>query len=212
MARRTFICRYKTALTECVEQLLVEDAGPGHLQSILRRLETMESSLQWSAGRLIDTTSSDQLLDVLAELIQVVRSFTRRKQHGCVGCQAPQGSDRGRSHLITQEQLLFLTSCAFTAHQMAEILNVSVSTIRRRLKHFHLSRASQYAKLSDGALDEFVQLMVERNHPFEPEAVRASLQARGVRVPMRRVKACMMRINPQAAALVDLVRRRVYVG
>lgn len=56
---------------------------------------------------------------------------------GSFGYQSPVVFNRGRGrslYLITQEQLSFLKSCGFTAPQMADILNVSLHTIRRRLR------------------------------------------------------------------------------
>ncbi|MED6269219.1 hypothetical protein CHARACLAT_030986, partial [Characodon lateralis] len=86
----------------------MDDAGPEVQESTLRRLETIQKSLQWSRGRLINVNAADQLLSDLAELIQEVRSSTQPNQQGSIGYQAPlvRGSGRGRAHyLITSEQL-----------------------------------------------------------------------------------------------------------
>lgn len=56
---------------------------------------------------------------------------------GSFGYQAPLvlSGGRGRPHYcVTREQLSFLRSCGFTAPQMADILHVSVRTVRRRLR------------------------------------------------------------------------------
>lgn len=45
------------------------------------------------------------------------------------------GGDRGPPrYSITRDQLSLLQSCGFTARQMADILNVSASTVCRRLR------------------------------------------------------------------------------
>lgn len=96
----------------------------------------MQRSLRWARGRLINVTAADQLLRDLAELIQEVELSTQDGQQGCFGYQAPVVFNRGRGrslYRITREQLSFLKSCGFTAPQMADILNVSLRTIRRRL-------------------------------------------------------------------------------
>lgn len=54
------------------------------------------------------------------------------------GYQAPlvRTGDFGRSsYLITEEHLRFLLSCGFGTMQIAEILDVSVSTVKRRLRY-----------------------------------------------------------------------------
>ncbi|KAL4007073.1 adhesion G-protein coupled receptor G5 [Sarotherodon galilaeus] len=199
MAWRIFISRCKNILNDCTQQLLMDDVGPDVLQLALRRLETMQRSLQWARGRLINVTAADQLLRDLTELIQEVELSTQHGQQGCFGYQAPVVFNRGRGrplYLITREQLSFLKSCGFTAPQMADILNVSLRTIRRRLRQYHFTRASMYAELTDSALDEHVQDIVAGNEQIGPEAVRASL-----RVPS------MLRMNPGAAALRAVLRR-----
>ncbi|KAL4009537.1 hypothetical protein ACER0C_003389 [Sarotherodon galilaeus] len=210
MAWRIFISRCKNILNDCTRRLLMDDVGPDVLQLALRRLETMQRSLQWARGRLINVTAADQLLRDLAELIQEVELSTQHGQQGCFGYQAPVVFNRGRGrslYLITREQLSFLKSCGFTAPQMADILNVSLRTIRRRLRQYHFTRASMYAELTDSALDEHVQDIVAGNEQIGPEAVRASLRVRGLRVQRRRVRASMLRINPGAAALRAVLRR-----
>uniref|UniRef100_A0A669C4E2 Integrase catalytic domain-containing protein n=1 Tax=Oreochromis niloticus TaxID=8128 RepID=A0A669C4E2_ORENI len=210
MAWRIFISRCKNILNDCTRRLLIDDVGPDVLQLALRRLETMQRSLQWARGRLINVTAADQLLRDLAELIQEVELSTQHGQQGCFGYQAPVVFNRGRGrslYLITREQLSFLKSCGFTAPQMADILNVSLPTIRRRLRQYHFTRASMYAELTDSALDEHVQDIVAGNEQTGPEAVRASLRVRGLRVQRRRVRASMLRMNPGAAALRAVLRR-----
>lgn len=131
----------------------------------------MQRSLQWARGRLINVTAADQLLRDLAELIQDVELSTQHGQQGCFGYQAPVVFNRGRGrslYLITREQLSFLKSCGFTAPQMADILNVSLRTIRRRLRQYHFTRASMYAELTDSALDEHVQDIVAGNEQTGP--------------------------------------------
>uniref|UniRef100_A0A3B1J120 Integrase catalytic domain-containing protein n=1 Tax=Astyanax mexicanus TaxID=7994 RepID=A0A3B1J120_ASTMX len=121
----------------------------------------------------------------------------------------------GRPHYsITRDQLLFLKSCGFTVSQMADILNVSLNTVKRRLRHFGLSRS--YSEMSDSALDDTIRDLVARNDQLGPEAVRAQLGASGIRVQRSRVRESMRRVNPTAAALramsQTLHRRRYHVA
>lgn len=73
------------------------------------------------------------------------------------GYQAPlvRTGDFGRSsYLITEEHLRFLLSCGFVATQIAEILDVSVSAVKRRLRRFNLPYLMRSARLSNAELDE----------------------------------------------------------
>ncbi|XP_045569010.1 uncharacterized protein [Salmo salar] len=79
-------------------------------------------------------------------------------------------------YAITQEQLRFLMSCAFS---VADILHVSRSTVKRHLRHFNLSHAPLYSDMSDLALDEKMKDLVAGNDKRGPEAVRSQLRALG---------------------------------
>ncbi|XP_041843875.1 uncharacterized protein LOC121641664 [Melanotaenia boesemani] len=143
-------------------------------------------------------------------MIEEVRLCPQQGQLDHYGYQAPvvRSGGRGRpQYRITGQQLSFLASCGFTAPQIAGILNVSSSTVRRRLRRFQRNRASRYAELTDSALDDVVLEVVAGNEQLGPEAVRASLRVHGLLVQRSRVRASMLRTNPGAAALRAVLRR-----
>ncbi|KAK0132658.1 hypothetical protein N1851_032527 [Merluccius polli] len=96
---------------------------------------------------------------------------------------------------------------------MAALLQVSVRTVHRRLRHFPMIRQNHFAIISDVDLDDLVRDVVAGNDQIGPESVRTSLRTRGFRVQRRRVRESMLRTNPGAAAVRALLRRperRVY--
>uniref|UniRef100_A0A3Q1J714 Integrase catalytic domain-containing protein n=1 Tax=Anabas testudineus TaxID=64144 RepID=A0A3Q1J714_ANATE len=113
---------------------------------------------------------------------------------------------RGRPHYsITLEQLSFLRSLV--------ILLISFLFIFIYYRRYNLTRSSLYAQMQDAELDEIIQDIVAGNDLIGPEAVRASLLSRGLRVQRSRVRASMLRLNPGAAAFRALMQRperRVY--
>ncbi|KAL1006950.1 hypothetical protein UPYG_G00079560, partial [Umbra pygmaea] len=114
---------------------------------------------------------------------------------------------------ITQEQLIFLLSFNFTIKQITEILGVSRSTVKLRLRQYNLSLRGLYAQLSDEALDNLVLGIVSGNDELGPEAVRAQLVGEGIIVQRRRVRQSLIRTNPEGAALRAMsqrLRRRTY--
>lgn len=59
--------------------------------------------------------------------------------------------DRGRpQYNISKEQLTYFIGFGFKATQIAEMLGVSESTVRRRLQEYNLS-AKDYTTISDGS-------------------------------------------------------------
>uniref|UniRef100_A0A3B1JIP5 Integrase core domain-containing protein n=1 Tax=Astyanax mexicanus TaxID=7994 RepID=A0A3B1JIP5_ASTMX len=219
MSRRCFILRCKRTLNDCT-RLLTGDAGPGVFESTLLRLETMQRSLQWARGRLLNVSAADQLLEDLNEYIQEVQTLRHHGQQSSSGSyRAPLiwSGGRGAPHYcITREQLCFLRSCGFSVTQMDDILHVSQATVKRRLRQFNLACSVSYAEMSNSALDETVRDIVAGNERIGPEAVRAQLLAVGIRVQRHRIRQSIIRVNPRAAALramsQGLHRRSYCVG
>ncbi|XP_062327720.1 uncharacterized protein LOC134028268 [Osmerus eperlanus] len=142
--------------------------------------------------------------------MQESRTHGRHAQPASSGYQAPltwTGAMGAPHYQITGEQLRFLMSCAFSLSQMAEILHVSRSTVKRRLRRLNLSQAGRFSDLSDTALDDKVKDLVAGNDRLGPESVRAQLRAEGIRVQRRRVRDSMLRVKPRAAALRAMSQR-----
>ena len=70
-----------------------------------------------------------------------------------------------------------------------------------------MTRSVSYSDMSDSALDEMVKDIVAGNDLLGPEAVRAQLRSQGIRVQRRRVRECMRRVDPRAAALRTMLQR-----
>lgn len=80
-------------------------------------------------------------------------------------------------------------------------------------RRFNLTRSSLYTDMPDPDLDNIVSDIVAGNDLIGPEAVRASLLSKGLRVQRKRVRESMLRLNPGAAALRAMTQRperRVY--
>uniref|UniRef100_A0A8C1VQK0 Integrase catalytic domain-containing protein n=1 Tax=Cyprinus carpio TaxID=7962 RepID=A0A8C1VQK0_CYPCA len=114
---------------------------------------------------------------------------------------------------VSVDQLNFLLSLNFTARQVGDILGVSFSTINNCLRQFFISLRGRYSRISDAQLDEQIRELVGVNYELGPEAVRARLHAEGTIVQRRRVRASMLRIDPEGAAyraMSHRLQRRVY--
>ena len=58
---------------------------------------------------------------------------------------------------ITRVQMNFLVKSGFTGPQIASIIGVSLSTVRRRITYFGLSISVQYTSIMDSELDDLVR-------------------------------------------------------
>ncbi|XP_051982025.1 uncharacterized protein LOC127643374 [Xyrauchen texanus] len=201
MDRRSFILRCKRTLNDCSRQL-TQDAGP-NVQSTLVRLETMQRSFEWARGRLIIVPAADRLLCDIAEYIAEVNARRQHEQQASSSYQAPLTCSGGRGaphYSITREQLSFLTSCGFSLRSIAEILQVSLATVKQRIKKFNLNQSVTYSDVTDDALDDMIKDIVAGNDQLGSEAVRAQLRAGGVRVQRDRVRRSLVLNQPQCCS------------
>lgn len=96
--------------------------------------------------------------------------------------------------------------------EIARLLDVSVSTIRRRMREYHLSIRDTYSDISDAELDAIVS-ETQRQYPaWGNRQMYGSLLSRGIRVQFQRVREAQCRIDPNGTMLRRLhhLQRRRY--
>lgn len=113
---------------------------------------------------------------------------------------------------IPQQQLITLVESGFTGPQMANILGVSLSTVRRRMAQFGLSISAEYATLSD---DDLYQLVKEIKHQFPTcgcKQMQGHLQSLGYRIQQLRVREAVMAVDPEGSVMrrLSALKRRKY--
>lgn len=170
-------------------------------------MRTMQSSLRWARGRLVETGLAGQLLDVIEEFLQ--DTGEDRQIPVSQGYSAPRIRGRvGQPRcLITEEQLQFLLSFNFTVQQIADILGVSRRTVTQRLRQHNITIRGRYSNMTNAELDERVIDLVHGNDELGPDAVRARLFGEGIVVQRRRVRQSLLRTNPAGAALRAMSHR-----
>ena len=135
---------------------------------------------------------------------QIHENCTPLLQHtGCIG--------RPR-FVIPCEQVIFLIESRFTAPQMAQILGVSLSTIRRRMADYGLSITAEYTPFTDEELDRVVE-DIQRDFPMcGNQQMQGHLISRGLRVQQLRIREAQLRVDPEGSLMRRLrtVNRRQY--
>ena len=113
---------------------------------------------------------------------------------------------------ISLGQLQFLLEAQFTVPQIAMLLRVSPSTIRRRLRVYGMSVRSTYAPLSNSRLGELVQSIVSQFPNCGYRMVSSHLASMGYGVTERRVRESLAQIDPVASAYRrrQRIQRRQY--
>ena len=91
-------------------------------------------------------------LAAMREMVQVVTDSSVTQVQQCVRVTA-----MGRPRFdINREQITFLLQNRFTFPQIADMLGVSVRTVRRRMSEISLSVSAHYADITDSDLDSVV--------------------------------------------------------
>ena len=120
---------------------------------------------------------------------------------------------RGRPRLdIRQQQLEYLLHLGFTCPQIAMLMGVSLSTIRRRMSEYGLCVTALYSTITDQELDV---LITQIKHTFPNSGYRlmqAHLCREGHRVTQIQVRESMCRVDPEGSSLrwAAVIQRRKY--
>ena len=199
------------------------------LQNILRRLESQclsEDDFDWMQFQ-VDRAyylmiRGTHLYDIQTSLL-ICLEEARRLIEELVNADAYYGyvpgktfsGNRGRPKInITKEQLEFMLEYKFTVPQISKMLNVSTSTIARRLHDYGLSTSTLYARINDQELDGIIREISAENVNCGYKRMQGFLVARGLHVQQRRVRCSMRRIDPEGVLArtlqLNTVARRQY--
>ncbi|CAC5384765.1 unnamed protein product [Mytilus coruscus] len=155
----------------------------------------------------------EELFDMLIELIGAVEELKGSEKDLAYKMVKIKDGNRGRPvYDITKDQLEYLVDLSFTGTEMAKLLQVSHSTIKRRLRFYGLSTTKQYSSICDDDLDQLLQPIIEENPHLGYRSIQARLKVCGHFCPETRVRAALVRLDPAAVAMrwCDTVQRRKY--
>ena len=119
----------------------------------------------------------------------------------------------GRPHYnIPYHQLERLICMHFSVPQIAQLIGVSVSTIRRRMNDYQLTIRDTYSNISDSELDYLVGEIQQQFAGWGYRQVYGMLVSLGIRVPFLRVQESQRRVDPEGSIIRRLqqVQRRRY--
>lgn len=113
---------------------------------------------------------------------------------------------------IPSDTLVFLIENRFTVPQIADIIGVSVRTVRRRMTSAGLSIRQQYSSISSQELDDLVRVIQHQFPMCGNRQMQAHLLSRGFRIQQHRVRESQRRVDPEGTLLRRLngIFRREY--
>lgn len=110
------------------------------------------------------------------------------------------------SFVVSPEQLSFLIENGFSVPQIADMVGVSVRTVRRGMTEFGLSIRAQYSTIIDSELDGIVREIQTQFPMCGNRQMAGHLLSRGCRVQQSRIRESQRRVDPDGAII-----RRLYV-
>jgi len=101
---------------------------------------------------------------------------------------------------ITREQMNFLVESGFTGPQIASIIGVSLSTVRRRMAYFGLSIGVQYTSVMDSELDDLVREIKQYFPMCGNKQLQGHLLSHGFLV-QQRVRDSQRQVDPEGSIM-----------
>ena len=113
---------------------------------------------------------------------------------------------------ISCKQLSMLLEHRFSVPQIANMLGVSVSTVRRRMTDHNLSVSATYATITSGELDSLVGEIQTQFPMCGNRQMQGHLLARGYRIQQHRIREAQRRVDPEGSNLrrLSTINRRVF--
>lgn len=116
------------------------------------------------------------------------------------------------SYDISYEQLLYLIENRFSVPTMADMLGVSIRTIRRKMNDYGLSIRDQYSGLRDQQLDEVVYTIQQQFPMCGNRQMQGFLLSYGHRIQQSRIRESQRRVDPNGTIIrrLNVLNRREY--
>ena len=113
--------------------------------------------------------------------------------------------------MLNVEQIELLRSCGYTWNEVAEALQVSRSTIWRRVRESGLD-IQRYSDISDDELDTIVGQFQSENQNYGQQLLLGHLKAQGIHIQRRRLRESVHRTDPLRRLLRwhETISRRTY--
>ena len=113
---------------------------------------------------------------------------------------------------IPEESLEMLIENRFTVPQIATMMGISVSTVRRRMSDIGIHIRDYYSTITDSELDQLVR-SVQLQYPMcGNQQMQGHLINKGYRIQQARLRDSQRRIDPVGTALrrLNIINRRQY--
>lgn len=174
------------------------------LMSAVDTLQLQQQTLQISIACLQD----------VIETLYAISTHISRRQSGFYTPIEFHGT-QGRPTLdLTADLLEYFFDHGFSATQTAQLLHVSLSTVRRRMSEFGLAIRRRYSTMTDAELDRIIAGILSQHPHYGYRMMHGQLASLGHCVQQNRVRQAMVRVDPEGVLSrwhCSIQRRSYYV-
>lgn len=171
----------------------------------IERLLSMAGTVQSCYGEVDGLAGIVQSLSTLYQDLRVMSEKTVREIVSVDISGKP-----GRPKFdIPSELLHFYLEHNFNASQIAKMLNVSKSTIKRRLKQNDIRISDKYTEINDDDLDISLLAILHEFPNTGYKKMKGYLSAKGLQIQEYRIRESMRRVDPEGVILRGLQSRPI---
>ena len=187
----------------------------GHkLESGINPLPELQVTFEMLSA-LNDIIDVDSALTSCCEAILLLQETERNNNIASLTLEKEQVAGTGRPrYVIPIETLEFFIDSSFSIPEMSELLGISVSTVKRRLRDCGLQISSKFTTISNDELEKHVQQIVTDFPEVGYRTVKAHLDAKQIHVAQYRVQEALRNVDPEGVLMRRLhlkaVHRRAY--
>ena len=158
---------------------------------------------------------SNECLNIIDKLKDEIQTLERRNIGTYFQAELQDGQNRGRpKYKISEEQITLMLNLRFSIPEIAKLLSVTVSTVKRRIAKYGCHQRSVYSTITDDELDNLLRIIISENPQTGYKRMTGYLKVRNIIIQEKRLREAMRRVDPEGVLLRSLqlkaISRRKY--
>ena len=135
---------------------------------------------------------SNECFSIIDNLKDEIQTLERRNIGTYFKAELQDGQNKGGSNCkISEEQITLMLNLQFSIPEIAKLLNVSVSTVKRRMAKYGCHQKSVYSTITDEELDNLLRIIISENPQTGYKRMAGYLKVRNIIIQEKRLCKAM---------------------
>ncbi|CAG2211814.1 unnamed protein product [Mytilus edulis] len=193
--RRTDNNSYIHFLTTCngivqdsIRLLNTDVRNPEYVDGVSVRLKGVARNVLRVATRIPSCYELLQLHQSLLEHIQDLKSTVN--DNAFRSGRSSNGKPGRPLNEISKDQLRVFLDLGFSGSNISKLLQVSQSTVKRRLRYFGISIRERYSTVDDNELDDMIRPLLDENPHLGYRSIQAHVKVKGTYMSREQDSRC----------------------